>query len=97
MNRGSVIAQSRLLLEKGARIDQQQLNQSNWTPLMLFQQWQSQLASQGHPDPDLQFIINYVPPPSLRCLASQVLHKSGILFDEDQVPPALRHFLQSII
>jgi ankyrin repeat protein len=97
MNRSSVIAQSRLLLEYGARIDQQQLNQSNWTPLMLFQQWQSQLASQGHPDPDLQFIINYVPPPSLRCLASQVLHKSGILFDEDQVPPALRHFLQSII
>jgi hypothetical protein len=86
MNRGSV-AQCRLLLEYGAHIDQP--DESNSTPLMLFQEWQSQLARQGNPDLNLQILISNALPLSLTCLASRALHKSGIPFDEEKVPLTL--------
>jgi ankyrin repeat protein len=91
MNRGS-LAQSRLLLEYGARIHQTDGSRS--TPLMLFQEWHSQMASQGNPDPNLQSVISSAPPQPLRRFASQVLRQSGIPFDEEKVPPVLQSFVQ---
>ncbi|EFX73304.1 hypothetical protein DAPPUDRAFT_253421 [Daphnia pulex] len=91
MNRGN-LAQSSLLLEYGARIHQ--MNANRLTPLILFQEWQSQIARQGNPDHNLQSVINSAPPRPLRFLASQVLRKSGIPFDEEKVPPVLQSFIQ---
>jgi hypothetical protein len=91
MNRGN-LAQSRLLLEYGAHIDQTDGSRS--TPLMLFQEWHSQITSQGNPDLNLQFLIGCALPLPLRCLASQVLRQSGIPFDEEKIPPVLQSFIQ---
>jgi hypothetical protein len=91
MNRGN-LAQCRLLLEYGAHIDQTDGSRS--TPLMLFQEWHSQITSQGNPDLNLQFLIGCALPLPLRCLASQVLRQSGIPFDEEKIPPVLQSFIQ---
>jgi hypothetical protein len=61
---------------------------------MLFQEWHSQMASQGNPDPNLQSVISSAPPQPLRRFASQVLRQSGIPFDEEKVPPVLQSFVQ---
>jgi hypothetical protein len=92
MNRGSV-AQSRMLLDYGAHVHQ--TDSMNRTPLMHFQEWQSQLDNQGNPDLNLQSMIASVLPLPLSCLAAQVVSKNEIFpFDKEQVPSVLHSFTQ---
>jgi ankyrin repeat protein len=86
------VSHSQMLLEYGAHMDQP--DKKGMTPLLHFQKRQRQLASQGNPDLNLQFLINYALPLPLSCLSARVVSKNQMPFNKEKVSPTLQSFIQ---